>query len=172
MSFTFKDSLSLSIFGSSHGGYVGIALSGFPPGMPIDLKKIDLWMKRRAPGNSSLTSQRKESDEIEVLSGINNGYTDGGSIAISIKNRDVIGKGYDEILDKPRPGHGDLSLFYKYGRFRNSSGGGFLSGRMTAPLVAAGAMCMQAMEGIGVEIVSYIDSMGDITYDMDASVVV
>ena len=162
MSFTFKDRIGLTIFGSSHGEAVGVVLDGIPSGFKIDKEDINKWLKRRAPGKSSLTSQRKESDECEIISGLKDNFTDGGSITIVIKNQDQIGRHYDEIKNNPRPGHGDLSLYMKYGPFRNYYGGGFLSGRMTAPLVAAGSISAQILLTLGIRISSYIDSMGDI----------
>lgn len=162
MSFTFKDRIGLTIFGSSHGETVGAVLDGIPAGFKVDQSRIALWMDRRAPGRSSLTTQRKEEDSAQILSGLQDGVTDGGAITLLITNKDSIKKHYDEIKNNPRPGHGDLSLFLKYGPYRNYSGGGFLSGRMTAPLVASGSLAMQILDTIGVKITSYIDSMGPI----------
>lgn len=170
MSFTFKDALSLSIFGSSHGPSVGFTLSGVPAGIKINPEEINLWMSRRAPGQSILTTQRKETDEVELISGINEEFTDGGAITGIIKNLDVISKTYSELRDRPRPGHGDISLYYKYGRFRNYQGGGFLSGRMTACLVAAGSIVLSTLKTSGIDILSYIDSMGDISLGVEGNI--
>ena len=170
MSFTFKDALSLSIFGSSHGPYVGFTLSGIPAGLKIDSEEIDLWMSRRAPGKNILTTQRKESDQVELISGINDGFSDGGAITGIIRNMDVVSKTYSELKDRPRPGHGDISLYYKYGRFRNFQGGGFLSGRMTACLVGAGSIILSALRMRGIDILSYIDSMGEISIRDDRKI--
>jgi chorismate synthase len=167
MSFTFKDRISISIFGSSHGSALGCILDGIPSGFRIDENKVSLWMSRRAPGQSSLTTQRKETDQVEFISGINNCYTDGGPITMLIRNKDVIERHYDELKEKPRPGHGDLSLFLKYGPYRNYSGGGFLSGRMTAPLVAAGSVAIQLLAEKDIQISSYLQSMGDIRIKED-----
>lgn len=170
MSFTFKDALSLSIFGSSHGSYIGFTLSGIPAGVKINSDEINLWMSRRAPGQSILTTQRKEADEVEIISGVNDGFSDGGAITGIIKNMDVISKTYSELRDRPRPGHGDISLYYKYGRFRNFQGGGFLSGRMTACLVGAGAIILSALKMRGIDILSYIDTMGDISIESEKKI--
>ena len=167
MSFTFKDRISISIFGSSHGSSVGCILDGIPAGFKVDENVVNLWMTRRAPGQSSLTTQRKEADNVEFISGINNSYTDGGPITMLIRNKDVIERHYDELRERPRPGHGDLSLFLKYGPFRNYSGGGFLSGRMTAPLVAAGSIAIQLLAEKDIQISSYLQSMGDIRIKED-----
>ena len=163
MSFTFKDGISLSIFGSSHGAYVGFTLSGIPSGITLSMDEIDLWMSRRSPGQSSLTTQRKESDRVDIISGVREGHTDGGAITGIIKNSDVVSKTYDELKNRPRPGHGDISLYYKYGEYRNFEGGGFLSGRMTACLLGAGSIILQILQKKGIEILSFIDSMGSIS---------
>ena len=163
MSFTFKDRISLTIFGSSHGEAVGAILEGIPAGYRIDSNLIQEWMERRAPGRNAITTQRKESDVVRIISGLNNGYTDGGSIAIMIQNEDAISKHYDDLKERPRPGHGDLSLYLKYGEYRNYSGGGFLSGRMTAPLVAAGSIALQILRSTGINVVSYLEQIGQIS---------
>ena len=167
MSFVFKDSISLNIFGSSHGELVGCTLGGIPSGAKIDHAMISKWMERRAPGRSTLTSQRKESDEVKIVSGVVDGYTDGGAITMLISNHDIISKHYDELMDNPRPGHGDISLFIKYGEHRNFSGGGFLSGRMTAPLVAAGSIALGILNERGIEVSSCLEQMGDIRCPID-----
>ncbi|MGP6206547.1 chorismate synthase [Cuniculiplasma sp. SKW3] len=164
MSFIFKDRISISIFGSSHGEAVGAVIDGIPAGYRIEQDFIQKWMERRAPGRSTITTQRKERDNVKIISGINNGYTDGGSIALMIQNEDVISKHYDELKERPRPGHGDLSLYLKYGEYRNYSGGGFLSGRMTAPLVASGAIALQVLISEGINIVSYLEQIGDLKF--------
>ncbi|MGP6293756.1 chorismate synthase [Caldiplasma sukawensis] len=162
MSFFFKDRLSIGITGSSHGEVVGVMIDGLPAGVKVDHDEISLWMARRAPGTSKFVTQRKEKDEVRIKSGVLNGRTDGGSIYMEISNGDTIQSHYDEIKKHPRPGHGDLSLYIKYGEFRNYSGGGFLSGRMTAPLVAAGSLLFQFLRQNGIEIMSYIKEMGGV----------
>ncbi|MHB1900639.1 MAG: chorismate synthase [Cuniculiplasma sp.] len=167
MSFVFRDRISITIFGSSHGDGIGCVVDGIPAGFSMDQNKIMTWMMRRSPGQSSLTTQRKETDKIEFVSGLTRGITDGGSITMLIRNENTIGKHYDDLFERPRPGHGDLSLFLKYGPYRNYEGGGFLSGRMTAPLVAAGALALQVLEETGMEISSYLQSMGGIAMETD-----
>lgn len=162
MSFTFKDSISLTIFGSSHGELVGCTLSGLPSGIKIEQGFVDKWMERRAPGKSPLTSQRKEKDQARIVSGLREGYTDGGAITILISNEDTISSHYDDLKENPRPGHGDLGLFLKYGEHRNYAGGGFLSGRMTAPLVAAGSIALQILEMKGFRFSTYLESLGTV----------
>lgn len=168
MSFTTGTDLKLSIFGSSHGELVGATLDGVPAGLNIDMGYISRWMERRRPSQSYLTTQRKEEDSVDIVSGITGGVTDGGALTFFIRNRDAISAHYDELRNNPRPGHGDISLYYKYGEFRNYSGGGFLSGRMTAPLVAAGSVAVSLLERYGIKVISYIDSIGGVHYRGEA----
>ncbi len=169
MSFTHGRALKISVFGSSHGELVGSVLDGLPSGLRVDTVNMRKWLERRRPGQSALTTQRKEEDAPEIVSGISQGYTDGGPLTIIIRNRDTISSHYDEMKDRPRPGHGDLTLFYKYGDHRNYRGGGFLSGRMTAPLVAAGSVTLALLESSGLAVSSYIDRMGEISLPDSAS---
>ena len=165
MSFTTGLSLKFSIFGSSHGGGIGGSLDGFPAGFRLDEDRIKIWTERRKPGSSIYTSQRKEDDTIRMISGFTNGYTDGSPITFIIENKDSISKHYDYLKDNPRPGHGDITLFYKYGKYRNYKGGGFLSGRMTAPIVAAGSLALELLkEKFGMEIISWIDNIGGLYF--------
>lgn len=163
MSFVGGKAIKLSIFGSSHGDMVGCSVDGLPSGLRVDSDIVQKWLDRRRPAQSEVTTQRKEKDIPEIVSGLTDGYTDGGPLTIIIRNEDRISSHYDELKDRPRPGHGDLTLYYKYGEHRNYKGGGFLSGRMTAPLVATGAITMELVARYGVSISSYIDSMGEIS---------
>lgn len=161
MSFTTGNLVRFSIFGSSHGEAIGGSLDGFPAGFRLDMENIRKWADRRKPGTSIYTSLRKEDDDIRIISGFTDGFTDGSPITIIIENRDSISKHYDYLKDNPRPGHGDITLYYKYGKFRNYKGGGFLSGRMTAPLVALGSIALELLQDhFGMEIISWIDNMG------------
>ena len=161
MSFTTGKLVRFSIFGSSHGEAIGGSLDGFPAGFRLDVEHIRKWADRRKPGTSVYTSLRKEDDDIRIISGFTDGFTDGSPITIIIENRDSISKHYDYLKDNPRPGHGDITLYYKYGEFRNYKGGGFLSGRMTAPLVALGSIALKLLQDqFGMEIISWIDNMG------------
>ncbi|MGC8609073.1 MAG: chorismate synthase [Thermoplasmata archaeon] len=154
--------MKMTIFGSSHGEGIGTVIDGFPVGFRIDQEYIKRYMEYRKPGQSIFTTQRKENDVFEFLSGLSDGVTDGGPISIFIKNSDVISSYYDELKWKPRPGHSDFTLYLKYGDYRNYEGGGFLSGRMTAALVAGGAIALQYLEDHGIRVESYISSMGKI----------
>jgi chorismate synthase len=162
MSFTLRGNIALTIFGESHGILVGGTMDGLPAGLKIDRGLMKEWMERRRPGQSFLTTQRKEEDSVEIVSGVDDSYTTGGPVTVLIRNRDTIPDHYEEIKDKPRPGHGDLTMLYKYGIHRPYSGGGFISGRMTAPLVALGSITLEMLHRNGVVIGSYIDTMGPI----------
>lgn len=163
MSFTLGGTLKLTIFGSSHGNLVGATLDGLPAGLTVDTIFMKKWLERRRPAQSSFTTQRKEMDIPEIVSGVTDGFTDGGALTILIKNEDKISSHYDELREKPRPGHGDLTLFYKYGEHRNYRGGGFLSGRMTAPLVAVGSVALGLLNRQGVHVRSWIDRIGEVS---------
>ncbi|KPV46031.1 chorismate synthase [Acidiplasma aeolicum] len=158
--FTAGNRLKLTIFGSSHGPYIGGILDGLPAGVNIDMDYINKWLDRRRPGINSITTQRKESDRIEFISGLKEFYTDGSPLGFIFRNEDYINKHYDYIRDNPRPGHADITMYYKYGEYRNYEGGGFFSGRMTLPLVAAGSIAMHILKNINISIVSYIKSAG------------
>ena len=144
---------------------MGCNLDGLPAGTSIDSAEIAEWMSYRRPAMSEITSQRKEEDAVEMVSGLVGDKTDGGSLTMLIRNKDVVSAHYDEIKYLPRPGHADLTLFQKYGEYRNYSGGGFLSGRMTAPIVAAGAICNKILENSGISIRAWASSIGDVSSD-------
>lgn len=163
MSFTFGKNIGLTIFGESHGTLVGGILDGLPAGLKIDTENIKVWTDRRRPAQSFITTQRKEEDTVEIVSGVDNEYTNGGPLTVLIRNRDTIPDHYEEIRNKPRPGHGDLTMLYRYGEHRPYSGGGFISGRMTAPLVALGSITLEMLQRKGILLKSFIDSMGPIT---------
>ena len=161
--FSLGNEIRLTVFGSSHGPYIGGTVDGLPAGTEINKEYIQKWLDRRRPGQSLITTQRNEEDAIEIIAGSRDGFSDGSPFTFLFKNKDYIDKHYDELKNNPRPGHADLTMFYKYGDFRNYEGGGFFSGRMTLPLVAAGALAMSILDGYGIKIVTYIKSAGDIS---------
>ena len=161
--FSLGNEIKLTVFGSSHGPYIGGTVDGIPAGINIDLEFIQRWLDRRKPGQSLITTQRNEDDTIEIIGGCRNGFTDGSPFTFIFKNKDYIDRHYDELRDNPRPGHADLTMFYKYGEYRNYEGGGFFSGRMTMPLVAAGALAMHILKKYNIKIVTYIKSAGGIS---------
>ena len=140
MSFnTFGKIFRFTTWGESHGPAIGCIVDGCPPNIPLSDKDIQKDMDRRRPGNSKFVSQRKESDKIEILSGVFQGKTTGTPISIIIKNEDKRSRDYESIKNKFRPGHADFTYFKKYG-IRDFRGGGRQSARETASIVAAGAI--------------------------------
>lgn len=151
----------VSTFGESHGGGVGAVLEGVPPRMRLTAADVQPQLDRRRPGQSRVTTQRKERDAVEIVSGTEAGYTLGSPICLLIRNRDHRPADYD--TDIPRPSHADWSTEAKYG-IRPNSGGGRSSARETAARVAAGAVAeLWLQQRFGVSIVAYVSSVGNIT---------
>jgi chorismate synthase len=149
--------LRFTSYGESHGYEVGGILDGFPAGFEVNLEKVQEQLNRRRPGQSDLTTQRKEEDVLEITSGMLNGVTTGAPIHFRIKNKDAKPKDYDNLKDVYRPSHADYSYDAKYG-IRDHRGGGRSSARVTASWVAAGAMAEQYLENMhGVSIVAFVD---------------
>ena len=165
MSGNFGKKINLSIFGESHGKSIGIVINGIEPGIKIDLEKIKKDMARRAPGRNTLSTQRKEGDNFEILSGFFEGYTTGTPLSVIIKNNDTKSKDYSKIKDLVRPSHGDFSGFVKYNGFNDYRGGGHFSGRITAPLVFAGALAKQILESKGIYVGAHIQRVGKVEDD-------
>lgn len=161
MSGMWGNNIKLSIFGESHGNAIGINIDNLPPGFPLDMEEIMREMRRRAPGKNNLSTARKESDVPEILSGYFEGKTTGTPLCAIIRNSDNKSKDYSKIKDVMRPGYGDYPGFVKYKGFNDYRGGGHFSGRITAPLVFAGAICKQILRKSGIEIVAHIKSIGD-----------
>ncbi len=154
--------LRVSLFGESHGPAVGVVLKGVPPGVPIDVDTINRALERRRPGGR-LASPRKEPDRAEILSGVFRGRTTGGPLAIVVRNRDVDSSFYERIKYTPRPGHGDLVAWYRYGGYQDYRGGGHFSGRRTVGLVAAGAVAARIIElESGTRVYGYVKSIGGV----------
>jgi len=165
MSSFFGQHLRLALFGQSHGEAIGITMDGFPAGMTIDMDRVMVEMRRRAPGQSNLTTPRKEADVPEILSGVLNGRTTGQPICAIIRNTNTRSKDYGEGVDLLRPGHADYTGHVRYFGFEDWRGGGHFSGRLTAPIVFAGALCGQWLEQQGVTIVSHIQQLGAVKDD-------
>lgn len=153
--------IKLSIFGESHGMGIGIVIDGLPGGSRIDEEKINREMERRAPGRNSLSTSRREPDKVEILSGIVDGVTCGTPICGIIKNTNTISKHYEK--DLIRPGHADYTGFMRYGMSHDYRGGGHFSGRITAPLVFAGAIAKQLLCQKGVTVGSHILKIGSVS---------
>ena len=162
MSGMWGSKIKLSIFGESHGNAIGITIDGLPAGFSIDMDKIMMEMARRAPGKSSLSTPRKESDIPEILSGYFEGKTTGTPLCAIIRNSNTKSKDYSKLKDVMRPGHADYTGSVRYKGFNDYRGGGHFSGRITAPLVFAGAICKQILEVKGIIVSAHINSIGKI----------
>lgn len=162
MSSSYGQHLRLSIFGQSHGEGIGVTLDGFPAGMRIDMDHLHAEMARRAPGQSLLTTARKEADAPEFVSGVLDGRTTGQPICILIRNTNQRSRDYGDGVDLVRPGHADYTGHVRYFGYEDWRGGGSFSGRLTAPLVAAGALCSQWLAGQGVTIACHIQRLGNV----------
>ena len=150
MSDTWGNNVKISIFGESHGAAIGVVIDGLPAGVALDMEHIRKEMQRRAPGNDEFSTPRKEADEVEILSGVYEGKTTGSALCGIIRNTDTRSKDYKPHL--LRPGHADFTAFIKYGGFADPRGGGHFSGRLTAPLVFAGAIAKQILSERNIEI--------------------
>lgn len=161
MSSVWGKNIKVSIFGESHGNGIGAVIDGFPAGLKVDESLIDAYMKRRAPGGR-LATPRKESDAPKVLSGIYNGYTTGAPISVIIENTSQRSSDYNPEI--PRPSHADYPAYVKYCGFGDIRGGGHYSGRLTAPLVFAGALAVAALAEKNIHIGAHLSSVGDDKY--------
>ena len=159
--FSFGKKFKISVFGSSHGPHVGVEISDCPKGVEINEKEIQLQLDRRKPGQSSLTSPRKEEDTVVIESGIKNGKTTGSKIRLLIKNNNTRPSDYEKFQKTPRPGHVDYPAFMKYGKLE--SGGGFFSGRMTAAFVMAGAVAKKILQVQGIQTMAFAKQIGKIS---------
>ncbi|MBW3582373.1 MAG: chorismate synthase [Euryarchaeota archaeon] len=146
MTMSFGTLYRVSIFGESHGHAIGAVAHGVPAGTPLDLKAVQYQLDRRRPGQSMLTTQRKETDTVTFLSGVLDGHATGAPIGMTIPNADTDSSKYDRIRHVPRPGHSDYPAHVKYRGHNDVRGGGHFSGRLTAPLTAAGALARQTLQ--------------------------
>lgn len=160
---TFGRKLKITIFGESHGSSIGAVIDGLPSGVKLDLDYIKKEMERRAPGKNKISTQRKESDDFIIESGFFNGFTTGTSFCVRIKNSDTHSKDYSILKSLMRPSHGDYPGFIKYNGFNDYRGGGNFSGRLTAPIVFAGAVAKQILrEKYKIDVVAHIYSIKDV----------
>lgn len=151
----------ISTFGESHGLGLGVVIEGCPAGLPIDEEFIRNEMQRRKPGQSKITTQRKEEDEFQILSGVFEGKSTGTPIGLVIMNTDQKSKDYSHIADKFRPSHADYTYFEKYG-IRDYRGGGRSSARETAARVAGGAIAKMLLKHYGISVQAYVSQVGDL----------
>jgi chorismate synthase len=151
----------VTTWGESHGPALGATVDGCPPGVAIDAAAIQHWLDRRKPGQNKYTTQRREPDEVEILSGVYEGQSTGTPIQLMIRNTDQRSKDYGDIAEKFRPGHADITYWQKYG-IRDPRGGGRSSARETAARVAAGGVARAALADLvpGLSITGYMVQMG------------
>jgi len=143
-------------FGESHGKVVGVVIDGCPAGLRLSEEDVQKELDLRKPGSTTISTARRERDEVEILSGVFEGYTTGAPICMLVRNEDVDSEPYREFLRKPRPGHADYVARVKYGGFNDWRGGGRFSGRITAGFVMAGAVAKKLLlETMGVEVIAY-----------------
>jgi len=145
MSSEFGIRLKISVFGESHGKAVGVVINGLPAGERVDQEELQMFMSRRRPGVNDLTTARREKDVPVFLSGLKDGATNGAPLCIMIENGDMHSSDYSDFLDKPRPSHADFVSFAKWHGAADMNGGGHFSGRLTAPLCAAGGIAKQIL---------------------------
>ena len=158
---TFGESVALTLFGESHGTAIGAVLDGMAPGIEIDGEFIAKQMRLRR-SLSSLSTPRKEKDEVKIVSGVFEGKTTGTPITLIIENADTRSSDYGDVKDLVRPGHADFTANAKYHGFSDYRGGGHFSGRLTAPIVAAGAIAISALQKKGIYIGTHILSLAGI----------
>ena len=162
MSSTLGKNLQISIFGESHGLAVGVTVNGLPSGEVIDLEFISECLRRRSTGRDLTMSQRKEEDKVIIVSGELNGKTTGTPLTMMIYNTDQKSKDYSNIATTARPSHADYTGNVRYKGYNDIRGGGHFSGRLTTPIVMAGALCLGILKSKGINIASNILSIGNI----------
>ncbi|MBT8457145.1 MAG: chorismate synthase [Rhodobacteraceae bacterium] len=156
----------VTTWGESHGPALGATIDGCPPGVPLSPEDIQVWLDKRKPGQNKYTTQRREADEVEILSGVFDGVSTGTPIQLMIRNIDQRSKDYGDIAEKFRPGHADITYWQKYG-IRDYRGGGRSSARETAARVAAGGVARAALAKLvpGLSVTGYMVQMGTETID-------
>jgi len=151
----------VTTYGESHGRGMGVVVSGCPAGLELDEETIQRELDRRKPGQSMITTSRGEPDEVTINSGIQDGYTTGTPIGMTIQNKDAESGKYEPFVTAPRPSHGDFTYSAKFGT-RNWGGGGRSSARETVNWVAAGAIAKEILEKEGVQVKAHVNQIGDI----------
>ncbi|MBL4715522.1 MAG: chorismate synthase [Bacteroidia bacterium] len=163
---SFGELFRITTFGESHGEAIGVVIDGCPPNLEIDESFIQTELNRRKPGQSNITTQRKEDDSLKIISGVFEGKTTGTPLTIIIENKDQKPKDYSHLADKFRPSHGDYTYHKKYGN-RDHRGGGRASARETASRVAAGAIAKLLLRKENISIQAYVSQIGDISVNKD-----
>ena len=158
---TFGNSFSVTLFGESHGEMIGCVIDGVTPGLKVDFEKANALLLKRK-GLSALSTKRNETDELKIVSGFFNGMTTGSPLCILFPNNDTSSKDYSQFQSIARPSHADYTAYCKYHGYTDYRGGGHFSGRITAPLVAAGSIALQLLESKGIFIGTHIKSSAQI----------
>ncbi|MFI3208487.1 MAG: chorismate synthase [Eubacteriales bacterium] len=158
---------TITTWGESHGEAIGVTVDGCPAGLTLDTSDIQKQLDYRKPGQSKFTTQRQESDQVEILSGTFEGKTTGTPISLIVRNTNQISKHYGNISEVYRPGHADYTFQEKYG-IRDYRGGGRSSGRETIGRVAAGAIALKLLEELGIEVMAYTKAIGPISIPSEA----
>jgi chorismate synthase len=161
---TLGNKFSITTWGESHGKALGVVVDGCPAGLPLNEDDVQVFLNRRRPGFSQFSTPRKESDSVEILSGVFEGRTTGTPISMIVKNTSQRSGDYGDIATYYRPGHADYTFDEKYG-FRDYRGGGRSSGRETIGRVAAGAIASKILNSLGINITTYVASIGDVRVD-------
>lgn len=162
MSSEFGNKLRVSVFGQSHGAGIGVVVNGFPAGEEIDFEKLTAFMERRRGGKGKTTTARAEKDMPEFLSGVENGKTCAFPLCAVIHNADTKSRDYSALENTPRPGHADLTAYFKWGKEADMRGGGHFSGRLTAPLCIAGGIAKQILERKGIFVGAHVSEIAGI----------
>lgn len=162
MSGVWGNKLKISVFGESHSAAIGVVVDGVPAGLKINFDEIKVQMARRAPNGGEFSTPRTEADDVEILCGVMDGVAEGTPICAVIRNTNVKSKDYSQLRDVMRPSHADYGYKVKYDGFNDYRGGGASSGRLTAPLVFAGAIARQLLKNKGIQVVSHILSVADV----------
>jgi len=158
---TFGNFISVTLFGESHGSEIGVVVDGLAAGVEVDENFIAQKLAQRRP-SGDISTKRVEKDEFRIVSGVFNGFTTGAPLCILIPNTNTKSGDYSDLATTPRPSHADYTARCKYHGYQDYRGGGHFSGRLTAPLVAAGAIAQMALEKKGIKIGTHISSMGEI----------
>lgn len=164
---TFGNIFKITTWGESHGKALGVVIDGCPSGLALDEADIQQYLNRRKPGQTSISTPRKEDDQVEILSGVFDGKTTGTPISLLVPNTSQKSSDYSEIASYYRPGHADFTFDSKYG-FRDYRGGGRSSGRETIGRVAAGAIAMKLLKEMGITVTAYTRSIGPVSADLSA----
>jgi chorismate synthase len=172
---SFGSAFRISTFGESHGPAVGVVIDGCPPRLPVTVEEIQRELDRRRPGQSAITTQRREADQVEILSGMHEGLTLGTPLAMLVRNQDMRSGDYEEMKTKFRPSHADFTYKAKYG-IRAWQGGGRASARETIGRVAAGVVAQKILAGAGtggrgIDIVAWVERVADLEANVDAATV-